>query len=281
MRTTIVEAIKQVLTDKPEGLMSSEIYEKIVEMGLYDFRAENPVAVVNSVIRRHCEGLDFPSANSIKHFTIAGYSGSKPQYTVLGLTGAGPSKKGKANQENLIQSETNSSEVLPEEIIQSAYEKHLSSLREQLMQAILDNEPRFFEQLIVDLLIAMGYGYDKASGIVVGGAHDGGIDGIIYEDKLGLDQIYLQAKRYKDGNSVGRKELQAFVGAMQSVQKGVFITTSSFTHEATTYAQNQQQKSLKLIDGNMLADLMIRHEVGIMRAAKPIVVYKLDVSYFG
>ncbi len=99
------------------------------------------------------------------------------------------------------------------------------------------------------MLIAMGYGYDKDSGIVVGGSHDGGIDGIIFEDKLELDKIYLQAKKYKIGNTVGRKDLQAFVGAMQNVHKGVFITTSSFTKEAVVYAKNQQQKSLKLIDG--------------------------------
>lgn len=268
---TIVEAIKSVLADQPDGLLSSEVYQKIVDLGLYNFRAENPIAVVNGTIRRHCTGLDFPSASVVKHFAISGYSGPKPRYTVIALS----------KEKLFSNNKTDATELLPEEVMQKAYEKHLESLCEQLKQAILENDPRFFEQLIVDLLIAMGYGYDKSSGIVVGGAHDGGIDGIIYEDKLGLDQIYLQAKRYKDGNSIGRKELQAFVGAMQSVQKGVFITTSTFTREAITYADNQQQKSLKLIDGNMLADLMIKHEVGIAKAAKPFVVYKLDASYFG
>ena len=267
---TIVDAVKAVLKDQPDGLQSSDVYQKIIELGLYTFGAENPVAVVNGTIRRHCVGLEFPSANPVKHFAIAGYSGSKPRYTVISLS----------NEKKLDNDKTASTELLPEEVMQEAYEKHLSSLREQLKQAILENDPAFFEQLIVSLLIAMGYGYDKTSGVVVGGAHDGGIDGIIYEDKLGLDQIYLQAKRYKDGNTVGRKELQAFVGAMQSVQKGVFITTSTFTREALTYAENQQQKSLKLIDGSMLADLMIKHEVGIAKAAKPFVVYKLDSSYF-
>ncbi|MFQ6993396.1 MAG: restriction endonuclease, partial [Lachnospiraceae bacterium] len=103
------------------------------------------------------------------------------------------------------------------------------------------------EQLIVDLLIAMDYGYDKSSGVVVGGSHDGGIDGIIYEDKLGLDKIYLQAKRYEKRNTVGRKDLQAFFGAMESVQKGVFITTSSFTKDELDYSESQQKKSIKII----------------------------------
>lgn len=268
---TIVEAVKKVLEDQPDGLLSSEVYQRIIDSNLYVFRAENPLAVVNSTIRRQCEGLDFPSANLVKNFTIAGYTGSKPRYALISS----------CNRKVPNQKEIASTELLPEEVIQEAYEKHLASLRDQLKIAIIENDPHFFEQLIVDLLIAMGYGYDKASGVVVGGAHDGGIDGIIYEDKLGLDQIYLQAKRYKDGNTVGRKELQAFVGAMQSVQKGVFITTSSFTREAETYAANQQQKSLKLIDGNTLADLMIKHEVGIAKTAKPFIIYKLDSSYFG
>lgn len=268
---TIVEAIKVVLADQPDGLLSSEIYQKIIDLGLYNFRAENPAAVVNRTIRQHCNGLDFPSASRIKHFAITSYSGSKPRYTVISL-----SKEKTPNAKK-----TAAAELLPEEVMQEAYEKHLATLREQLKHSILENDPNFFEQLIVDLLIAMGYGYDKTSGVVVGGSHDGGIDGIIYEDKLGLDQIYLQAKRYKDGNSVGRKELQAFVGAMQSVQKGVFITTSTFTREAISYADGQQQKSLKLVDGDMLAELMIKHEVGITKIAKPFYIYKLDGTYFG
>lgn len=125
----------------------------------------------------------------------------------------------------------------------------------------------------------MGYGYDESSGVVVGGPHDGGIDGIISEDKLGLDLIYLQAKRYKTGKAVARHELQAFVGAMQNVQKGVFITTSSFTKEARQYAEQQQQKNLKLIDGEMLSSLMIKYEVGITIEDR-IKIYRLDATYF-
>ena len=113
----------------------------------------------------------------------------------------------------------------------------------------------------------------------MGGPHDGGIDGIINEDKLGLDLIYLQAKRYKDGNTVGRHDLQAFVGAMQNVQKGVFITTSSFTKEARQYAEQQQQKNLKLIDGELLCSLMIKYEVGIA-VENNIKIYRLDTAYF-
>lgn len=268
---TIVEAIKEVLNSIDEGLSSQQIYDLIIEKNLYEFPAAKPAAVVNGTIRRHCVELDFPTASPVKHFKIIGYKGKKPLYALI-------DSNIKATYGD---DRTEEKELLPEEIIQSAYKKHIISLRDGLKDIILKNNPAFFEQLIVDLLIAMNYGYDKSSGVVVGGSHDGGIDGIIYEDKLGLDKIYLQAKRYKDGNSVGRKELQAFVGAMESVQKGVFITTSTFTKEAIYYASNQQQKSLMLIDGEKLADLMVQYEIGIQKSARPIYLYRIDNTYFG
>ena len=268
---TIVDAIKIILNKNADGLTSLEIYSKIIEQKLYDFPAQNPAAVVNGMIRRHCADLDFPTANPVKYFKIVGYQGKKPRYALL-----------ESNKQKIEEIKNpNEKDLLPEEIIQRAYNDYVLNLQDSLHNLIMTNDPSFFEHLIVDLLISMGYGYDKDSGIVVGGSHDGGIDGIIYEDKLGLDQIYLQAKRYKLGNSVGRKELQAFVGAMQSVQKGVFITTSSYTKEAVAYAKKQQQKSLKLIDGKTLSELMVRYEIGIMRTAKPFVLYKVDQSYFG
>ena len=125
---------------------------------------------------------------------------------------------------------------------------------------------------MVDLLLKMGYGYDKNSGIVTGKPHDGGIDGIISEDKLGLDLIYIQAKRFANGNKVTRHDLQAF-------NKGVFITTSSFTRSAIQFIEKQQQKNIKLIDGNLLADLLVKYEVGVA-AAQTFKLYKLDTEYF-
>ena len=114
--------------------------------------------------------------------------------------------------------------------------------------------------------IYMGYGYDEHSGKVTGRSHDGGIDGIISEDKLGLGLIYIQAKRYSKANKVGRKEIQAFVGAMEHIQKGVFT-------------EKQQQKSIKLIDGDALTDLIIRNEIGIQPVYK-YTVYKVDSDYY-
>ena len=267
---TIVEAIKTVLSSSSIGLTSKEIYQEIVSNNYYAFPAKKPDAVVNNIIRQHCYGLDFPTANVIKYFKIVSYKGKKPCYGLIDDNVKIISEK---------QIITDKSEMLPEEKIQDAYNDHILSIKSDLYRQIISNSPEFFEKLIVDLLIKMGYGYDQSSGIVVGGPHDGGIDDIIYEDKLGLDLIYLQAKRYKQGNSVGRHDIQAFVGAMQNIQKGVFITTSAFTKEAKHYAEQQQQKNLRLIDGEMLTSLMIKYEVGIV-SESVVNIYRLDTIYF-
>lgn len=170
-------------------------------------------------------------------------------------------------------------EMLAEEKIDKSYAQHIKELEENIIDKILHCKPEFFERLVVDLLIKMGYGYDNNSGSVVGKAHDGGIDGIIKEDKLGLSNIYIQAKRYSGGNNVGSREIQAFVGAMQSVQKGVFITTSEFSKEAIKFSESQQQKQLRLINGHELARLIIQNEVGLEPVHK-YTVYRIDEEYF-
>lgn len=268
---TIVEAVKLVLSSSTVGMTSKEVYQEIINRSLYSFPAKKPEAVVNGIIRRHCLGLDFPTANAIKYFKVVSYKGKKPCYALIDAN----FKSSPVD----VPKESSQSDLLPEEKIQLAYKEHIANIGAELRRQIMNNHPSFFEKLIVDLLLKMGYGYDKNAGVVVGGPHDGGIDGIISEDKLGLDLIYLQAKRYKTGNTVGRHELQAFVGAMQNVQKGVFITTSSFTKEARQYAGQQQQKNLKLIDGEMLGELMIKYEVGIS-VEDSIKIYRLDATYF-
>lgn len=267
---TIVEAVKSVLNTSATGMTSKEVYQEIINRNLYSFPAKKPDAVVNSIIRRHCLGLDFPTANAIKHFKIVSFKGKKPCYALI---------ESSINQIVDVPKEPHTADLLPEEKIQIAHKAHITTIESELNRQILNNHPSFFEKLIVELLLKMGYGYDQTAGVVVGGPHDGGIDGIISEDKLGLDLIYLQAKRYKPGNTVGRHDLQAFVGAMQNVQKGVFITTSSFTKEAIQYAEQQQQKNLKLIDGAMLSSLMIKYEVGII-VEDTIKIYRLDTAYF-
>ncbi len=267
---TIIESIKTVLLQYPEGLTAKEIYNEIINKKLYVFGAKNPSAVVNGELRKHCEGIDFPTASPIKHFKIAGYEGKKIKFSIC-------NQKEKTHNRSLARIQ-NSSEILPEEKICIAFKEYIESVKQQIFECVLNNSPTFFEHLVIDLLLKMGYGYDDDSGIVTGHSHDGGIDGIINEDKLGLDLIYIQAKRYNEKNSVGRQEVQAFVGAMENVYKGVFITTSKFTKEAINFI-DRQQKNIKLIDGKLLADLLVKYQVGI-NTVQTLSLYKIDSDYY-
>lgn len=269
---TIVEAIKEVLKDSSDGMTTHDIYYSIVDNNLYTFGAKNPMGVVNSQIRKRCKDLDFPTAFPVKLFEISGYVGKKPKFRLITPNSINieESKKPKAIERN---------DLLPEEKLGLALSEHLDSIRQLVFESVINNSPAFFEHLVMDLLLEMGYGSDKSSGIVTGRSHDGGIDGIMSEDKLGLDLIYIQAKKYSPSNKVGRKELQAFIGAMEHVRKGVFITTSSFTKEAISFIEKQQQKSIKLIDGNLLADYLMKYKVGV-KVAQTFSLLSIDADYF-
>lgn len=169
----------------------------------------------------------------------------------------------------------------PEDKISSSVKEIDRILRDELLSAVLSISPTRFEQLIVDLLVAMGYGGGEESmGERIGKSGDGGIDGIINEDALGLDAVYVQAKRYDPKNNVGRPDIQKFVGSLtgESATKGVFVTTSSFSREARDYIMRVQQR-IVLIDGEMLTKLMISNGVGV-RDRKQYVVRSLDEDYF-
>lgn len=173
-------------------------------------------------------------------------------------------------------------ERTPEERIGEAVAIIHADLREKLLQRVRAAEPAFFEQVVIDLLVAMGYGTGRDAGQVRGKAGDGGIDGVIREDRLGLDLIYVQAKRYAADNSVGPDKLREFSGALDftGARKGVFITTSRFTPEATRFAAQLQMKRIVLIDGDELTDLMIQHDVGVQPKSEPIIVKEIDLNYF-
>lgn len=169
----------------------------------------------------------------------------------------------------------------PEEQIESAYQTVHSALRADLLNRILQNSPAFFEQLIVDLMVRMGYGGSHESAAArLGRAGDGGIDGILNEDRLGLDRIYLQAKRYAQDNPVGRPDVQAFVGSLvgRGATKGVFVTTSKFSAQADEFVRHLTQR-IVLIDGAQLADLMIEHNVGT-RVSRTVEFKRLDEDFF-
>lgn len=151
----------------------------------------------------------------------------------------------------------------PEEILIDGYTEIRGNLAQELLENVLQCSPAFFERLVVDLLVKMGYGGSwEDAARAVGQTNDGGIDGIIDEDRLGLDAIYIQAKRWQ--NTVGRPEIQKFVGALagKGAQKGIFITTSDFSEGARKYAQDVNYKVV-LIDGNRLANLMMDYDVGV------------------
>ena len=176
---------------------------------------------------------------------------------------------------------SDSSDKTPEETIDAAISKIDLALVEDVLQRLLDMHPTRFEQLIVDLLLKMGYGGgDRSMGERIGKSGDGGIDGIINEDALGLDAVYVQAKRYAPDSKVGRPALQAFVGSLtgEGANKGVFVTTSDFSREARDYL-NKVQHRIVLINGERLARLMIQHEVGV-RARRSFVIRSVDEDYF-
>ena len=170
-------------------------------------------------------------------------------------------------------------EINPEEMLETAYQELQNSLASELLDTISNCSPEFFERLVIDVLIKMGYGGSrKEAGEAVGKSGDEGIDGIIKEDKLGLDIIYIQAKRW--GNIVGRPEIQKFAGALQGqrARKGIFITTSNFSKDALDYVKNIDSKII-LIDGQRLAELMIAHNVGVSSTAT-YDIKKIDSDYF-
>ncbi len=167
----------------------------------------------------------------------------------------------------------------PEDALASAYEKLEEELEAELLEHIKSTSPMFFERLVVELLVKMGYGGSREdAGHAIGRSGDEGIDGIIKEDRLGLDVIYVQAKRWN--GTVGRPEIQRFAGALQGHQarKGVFITTSSFSQGAKEFAGRIDSKVI-LIDGERLAELMVVHNVGVSTVGN-YEVKKIDLDYF-
>ncbi|CAN5645616.1 restriction endonuclease [soil metagenome] len=167
----------------------------------------------------------------------------------------------------------------PEEILEATYHGIKKALADDLLERVKAASPLFFEQLVVQLLVTMGYGgSQQQAGEAVGKSGDGGIDGIINEDPLGLDVVYIQAKRWQ--STVGRPEIQMFAGSLdgQRATKGVFITTSTFSPDARGYVKGIAKK-IVLIDGKQLADLMIQHNVGVTDVAV-YALKKVDFDYF-
>ncbi|KQN86524.1 restriction endonuclease [Arthrobacter sp. Leaf69] len=176
--------------------------------------------------------------------------------------------------------ETLVEDIDPIEQIESGINRIHSDVGDALLTRLRENHPDFFEQAVVDLLLKMGYGGAEQRGKRIGGSNDGGVDGVIDQDALGLDRIYVQAKRYANGNTVGREAIQAFVGALHGVgaSRGVFITTSAFTSGARDYVKAVPSRVI-LIDGARLVGLMIKYRVGV-QVKQSYDIVELDEDFF-
>lgn len=217
-----------------------------------DLLNENPKEITSQFLLRYPEFGDFKSHNR-----------SKDQ---------NDNSTGLGNQ-------TISTKSTPEESLENAYQTLRSELAQQVLDVVKSTSPAFFEKLVVDLLIKMGYGGSRIdAGQALGRSGDGGIDGIIKEDKLGLDTIYLQAKKWE--NPVPAKEIRDFTGALASkkARKGVFITTSSFPQSVYEFVK-QVEYRIVLIDGEQLANLMVEHNVGLT-TVNEYKVKRIDTDYF-
>jgi len=175
----------------------------------------------------------------------------------------------------------NPEQTSPEEMLEQSYQVLKNSLASDLLEQIMNMSPDFFEKLVVDLLVAIGYGGSRSdAGKVIGKSGDEGIDGIIKEDKLGLEEIYIQAKRWNERKTVGSNEIRNFIGSLtvKGAKKGVFITTSQFTNSAKNVSKQPNVKVV-LIDGAQLVNLMIEHNLGVS-TYEEYTIQKIDHDYF-
>jgi restriction system protein len=190
----------------------------------------------------------------------------------------GESSKSEAAAQPIL---TSDPEATPDEILRNTVTDLESSLASEVLQRILQASPGFFESLSVTLLLAMGYGGSRdGAGRAIGKSGDGGIDGVIDQDPLGLDRVYIQAKRYRVDSAVSEPEIRAFSGSLGTAKanKGIFVTTSYFTTPAIDFAERHPFRMI-LIDGELLASLMIKHDVGV-RIAETLHIKKLDEDFF-
>ena len=172
-------------------------------------------------------------------------------------------------------------EGTPQDNLNASMEQINKELSANLLSEIMERSPAFFEKMVVQLLLKMGYGSALEDGFVTGCSGDEGIDGIIREDKLGFSSIYVQAKRWAEDKAIGRPEIQKFVGALagQGAQKGLFITTGTFTKEARSYVEKQLSTKVVLVDGEKLTKLMIEYNLGVS-VETVYTIKKIDTDFF-
>lgn len=190
-------------------------------------------------------------------------------------------KRSQEGRKDSTVSTVKNSEGTPQEQIEASIDELESALAQEIISRIQEREPEFLEIIVLELLKNMGYGVGDNSLEHVGGSGDEGVDGVINQDALGLQRIYVQAKRYKDDNKIGRPQIQGFMGALQGhgAVGGIFITTSSFSQDAKDFANKQMNIKIKLLDGADLGLLLVRNGVGV-RTLRAYQVMELDENFF-
>lgn len=228
---------------------------QITDLGL-KVLAENPSQIDNAFLEKFSAFTEWKAASQSGHEAVA----VAPKQAVV---------------------QWSEDQLTPEDMIARAHKTLVATLKDDLLGLLLEMSPVRFERLIIDLLNSMGYGGGQLSeSSLTKMSGDGGIDGVINEDSLGLDAVYIQAKRYAPGNTVGRPHIQQFIGSLtgESATKGVFVTTSDFSKEAKEYVNKVQQRVV-LINGERLAELMIQHQVGT-RVRATFLIQDVDEDFF-
>lgn len=265
---TICDALINVFT-KYGPMTVNEACDRIVKDNIYHFNTAKPISVVEPTLKRKCEGFEnYSKAYEIKCFKVVDKKNNKLVFDVITSDTKVPTvdEDVRDNEEHV-------------DNINYCYQRYKSDLKNKLLEKIHNNNSDYFEKLVINLLLQMGYGYNEKAGQKVGQSHDGGIDGIIYEDELYLEKIYVQAKRYKVGNNISAEKIQSFVGAIGQGSKGVYITTSDFTSEARKYVEQQTTAKLSLINGDMLSELIIKHKLGL-KVVETYCLYEIDEDFY-
>ena len=248
----------------------TQVYNRVLWAGTYLRKAGLAEKAMNGQYIITAEGLKRLNAGEVTLRTLAEY----PSF--VAFYGRKPKENSKPKKEDIV---TEVADKTPIEVLEEAYSQLNNQLANEVLASLMEVSPQKFEQIVVDVLVAMGYGGSiEDAGTVTAYVKDDGIDGVIKEDKLGLDKIYVQAKRWS--NCVGQPEIQKFVGALvgQGAKKGVFITTSYFSKEARQF-QPKGDVKVVLIDGQELANYMIEFSVGVS-LKQSYLIKRIDTDYF-
>lgn len=285
-----IDPILRHLAENPNGLSAREVHEAAADrLGLSAEQREQTIPSGQRVYKNRSgwahdrlkrEGLSSSPSRGTWRLTDRGleYASQHPLGLPLEevIRLASPGRSSRVQETESQEKVAVQSLLSPEEQLEMALAQLREAVVTDLLERLLQVSPVYFETIVLDLLHRMGYGANRGDLKRVGGSGDGGIDGVINLDKLGLEKVYVQAKRWQA--SVGRPEIQGFYGALagRRATKGVFFTTSSFTREATEFAASVER--VVLVDGRRLAELMVEHEIGV--SLKPLFRPELDSDYF-